>query len=561
MDLRRRDYFLLTGIFVLVFISFIPTVHIDTNIDNSDVQRPLDVKNIHEGLLAVEGTINKHDKGKAALGFGACIDGILRASDAFAFLDLESSKGQDHEVIGSLEQLSEVFSYFFEKGAAAERYVGDEDTWNALVNAAKGTETTKWSLGGNAPMIGMRMSRLGSDVIVGGRFNEDMYNMKISDFTVAGGLSGKDDVDYHIILEYQRNEQWYNLTSPRANRLALHADRFNPQLESLEPLLDTFAQSPPHLLVLSAFQMMDGFPFEGNTRLDRIRDVSQRLHELDSDIKTHFEMASFVELGILDELMEHVISKVNSLGMNEQELVILRDLLQHHSVTHSTNSAPTVREVLDDVRYLFPAIRNKSNSRSLNRIHVHTLAFQLIVAETGTWPSNAEAVAEASLVGTRHTCQNEEFGIEDVMVLLDESFRETNTIDSDRHFFHGRPVLCWTEKLEENNGTNDEMSVDMCLAPVLTCKEALQTIGAGDNITGAALAVQINAHGGNLSTFAREHALMDRPNEAEAENHDDDNMHKNNDNNNDDDGLEELDESNTGRRAPRRPPMRIKEEL
>ena len=49
-------------------------------------------------------------------------------------------------------------------------------------------------------------------------------------------------------------------------------------------------------------------------------------------------------------------------------------------------------------------------------------------------------------------------------------------------FDDNRPLTCWEE---------DDLDVQICLAPVLVCSEAVQTAGGGDNISAAGLVVQI----------------------------------------------------------------------
>ena len=49
-------------------------------------------------------------------------------------------------------------------------------------------------------------------------------------------------------------------------------------------------------------------------------------------------------------------------------------------------------------------------------------------------------------------------------------------------FEDGRPLSCWEE---------EELGVEICLAPVLVCAQAVQTAGGGDNISAAGLVVQI----------------------------------------------------------------------
>ena len=45
-----------------------------------------------------------------------------------------------------------------------------------------------------------------------------------------------------------------------------------------------------------------------------------------------------------------------------------------------------------------------------------------------------------------------------------------------------RPVACWSE---------EDLGIDICIAPNLVCSEAKQTAGGGDNISAAGLVLQV----------------------------------------------------------------------
>ena len=64
--------------------------------------------------------------------------------------------------------------------------------------------------------------------------------------------------------------------------------------------------------------------------------------------RVHFEMASFVDPTLLQELSEHVIPYADSLGMNEQELPNLYSILAHGNVSYVADSNPRIATVLGE---------------------------------------------------------------------------------------------------------------------------------------------------------------------------------------------------------------------
>ena len=66
---------------------------------------------------------------------------------------------------------------------------------------------------------------------------------------------------------------------------------------------------------------------------------------------------------------------------------------------------------------------------------------------------------------------------------MDDSFATSAQPGSDRiKFNQDYPVACWSE---------NDLDVEICIAPNLVCSEAKQTVGGGDNISAAGLFPQI----------------------------------------------------------------------
>lgn len=154
-------------------------------------------------------------------------------------------------------------------------------------------------------------------------------------------------------------------------------------------------------------------------------------------------------------------------------------------------------------------LRNSTDSsRPLTRLHVHTLAYQLImISKDSNWKNTFVAAARASLVANTYVCDTPEvnnfshqlvarelsgrefqqniFSLQvDIgrsTLVVDESFSTSSLPGSKRIYLDEQnPVACW-----------DENEYHVCLAPNLVCTFAKQTAGCGDNISAAGLAAQI----------------------------------------------------------------------
>lgn len=144
-------------------------------------------------------------------------------------------------------------------------------------------------------------------------------------------------------------------------------------------------------------------------RLRLLQKVKKQMSSQSKSTRVHFEMASIAKESLLKDLCDLVIPFSDSLGMNEQEIANLFNTYVYGNVSLVAHSTPRVATVLDQIRTLFKTIRilrkNVEGSRKLSRIHVHTLAYQIILTEKNSrWKNTAAAAAKASLTAHRHVC-------------------------------------------------------------------------------------------------------------------------------------------------------------
>lgn len=225
---------------------------------------------------------------------------------------------------------------------------------------------------------------------------------------------------------------------------------------------------------------------------------------------THTELASFAEVAFVRQLFDAVLPYSDSLGMNEQELGTMFAFARHANLTYASESNPRVGSTLDRMRQLFVALRladqrrlrdaGDAGVRMTSRLHVHTLAFQAIMVDrTAGWRHTRNAAAKAALTAYRTVCRSTIVNPESATLILDESFTkgamrwpqlDAGHEEQQRVYLNASdPVACWRERPVGGDGLPAE--VEICVAPVLVCRVARQTAGAGDNISAAGLILQI----------------------------------------------------------------------
>ncbi|XP_053608740.1 ADP-dependent glucokinase [Plodia interpunctella] len=432
---------------------------------------------------------------KVALGYGACHDLFVNATLLLNYKDLRGNPEHFNEIANKVEFLKS-FSYFFKHGAAAERFMSNSKLYDDLIEEALKLPGTKWALGGNAPLMARRFFIEGWKVLFAAKMSEKLKSYIPDGIQIVGGTEGeevKDDI--HMILEYKADEKFGTYSAPRANRYILHNDENNPLLSSLEKFGEHLPKFNPNLLVISGLQMMDNYPFKKDDiidlRAERLKLVKEQILSQPVTTLAHFEMASYVDLDLLQHLTTKILPYVDSVGMNEQELDNLSNVLEHGKVSVIADSNPRVATALDQMRKIFKLVRQKNkeneSNRKLTRIHVHTLAYQAILTvKNSQWKRTEAAAAKASLTAHRYVCNSQIVKVEKTKLLLDDSFSTTtDNSNISRVFFEPtKPVSCWEEII-------DGVHIDLCVAPVLICTEAQLTAGAGDNISAAGLVLQV----------------------------------------------------------------------
>ncbi|KAG5684910.1 hypothetical protein PVAND_014120 [Polypedilum vanderplanki] len=469
-----------------------------------------EVTEVLSSLMKLE-NVNRKSIPKVIIGYGSCSDLTVRAVDFLNysenFKESFSQRDQNDDEINTFDDFMKSFLYYFSKGAAAERYTPNKEMFLNLVNIAKKHESHRWELGGNAAVMGTRFLIEKTEVLLAATMSDKQKTHLINGIDLVDFKPTKDFVDdIHLILEYKTGERFGEHVAPRANRYIIHSDANNPLIISLELLKPNALKGD--LFVVSGLQMMDNYPFSSPTlRSERLEAVKNQIISLDKKTLTHFEMASFVEIELLNDLTKYILPYSDSIGLNEQEIDNLLHVLESGKISLVANSNPRVATTLDQMRKVFKILNRNyfanrdtdKNVRMLSRIHIHTLAFQLILnVKDSKWKNIKTAAAKSSLIAHRHVCQTSYVNPDNAILVLDDSF--STSIEENAKTDDVRPkridvkksgsaISCWIEKLKVDE--KNLVEVKICVAPVLVCREAKKTVGAGDNISASGLAMQI----------------------------------------------------------------------
>jgi len=187
----------------------------------------------------------------------------------------------------------------------------------------------------------------------------------------------------HWIFEYQAGETinlpGLKFTTPRANRFIAAWNPVNNKLQikpSFKEGLKKMAGAFSHMLISGFHILSETYP-DGTTWTDYLIPVAQYLKQLRSDyphLKMHYEFASIASSQIRLGIVQHVLTVVNSLGLNEVELVALLQDIGETALAENIESQNSIRAV-------FAGLAKLMEITGLDRIHLHDLGYYLAITK------------------------------------------------------------------------------------------------------------------------------------------------------------------------------------
>ncbi|KAM3925054.1 ADP-dependent glucokinase isoform 2-T2 [Leptodactylus fuscus] len=413
--------------------------------------------------------------GKVAVGVNACVDVVVSGVSLLQALGLNPKSGGDHTVLTSQEELAATFLHYMQRGAAAERFYSDADSFQHISQTATQNPDAKHFVGGNAALIAQRLaSHPETEVLLCGPIGPKLHELLDDRILVPPGSLQEQD-EYHLILEYKAGEQWASARAPAASRFIFSHDLSNGAMTSLEVLLSSLEDFQPKLLVLSGLHMMEGLSQE--KRASRLHEAANALSDVPSDILIHLELASMTDGDLMRGIIyQQVFPLISSLGLNEQELLFLTQSADGpHSTVPAWSGVPDVGIVSDILFWILQG--SGSEGSGLTRVHFHTLAYHIIATIDGFWGNQIAAVAAGARIAGAQACASETIDPSRVMLKspLEFSTSQTET-GSTAKITAKEPVAVWRKG-----------GVTFHFTPVLICKDPTRTVGLGDAISAEGL--------------------------------------------------------------------------
>lgn len=313
-------------------------------------------------------------------------------------------------------------------------------------------------------------------------------------------LIDKDEI--HLILEYglgDKYEKWY---APQANRFIVSHDWYNSRMEMLDQFFEITQSHQPDIIVLSGLHLLESKDEQFRVaKLQRLASLLAR--NTNKAVMTHLELASIGDKSLMvDILNERIVERVNSLGLNEQELLFLAHSSQSESTPHSDyytelDGQPELYKVVDITQWLLNTFgASETNGKKLSRVHFHSLTFHLIAeiiddkTNESVWSNTVASLLGGAKVASKQACGfdfSDESDLDERLpnaVELKMPYKMTSSnmmfkvSENDVYM----PFNSSTPYLEFSRGR-----VRFYFTPVLVCKQPTKTVGLGDAISSTGL--------------------------------------------------------------------------
>ncbi|XP_026119665.1 ADP-dependent glucokinase-like isoform X1 [Carassius auratus] len=416
---------------------------------------------------------------RVAVGVNACVDVVVSGVGLLQALALEPGSGRDHVVLHGKEDLKEAFIHYMGKGAAAERFFSDKEVFQRIARAAAEYPGAQLYVGGNAALIGQKLaSNPELVVLLCGPVGPKLHEM-LDEQIIVPPESLQEMDEFHLILEYKSGEQWGSSRAPQASRFILSHDVSNGEMSTLETFVASLDEFQPDLVVLSGLHMMEGMGRD--LWEERLKEAVVAISDVRNEVPIHLELASMTDRDYMNLILqEQVLPIVNSIGLNEQELLFLTQSGGGpHADLTSWDGIPDVGRVSDILLWVLEQQGrvDPESEADLTRIHFHTLAYHILATVDGHWGNQEAAVAAGARVASSQACGLQAVDVTKVVLKAPLSFyssfsepRKSLTVDPTR------PVTVWRRG-----------NVSFHLTPVLVCKQPLRTVGLGDAISAEGL--------------------------------------------------------------------------
>lgn len=192
----------------------------------------------------------------------------------------------------------------------------------------------------------------------------------------------------------------------------------------------------------------------------------------------HVEFAHFSNKDFFELFERHVVRQADSLGMNEQELIMLLELWQDklEDINQARDSKPSIEEILEQLKLFFEIAKEKK--LPVSRVHLHPYGSFIMCYDPKKWEDAREAIVKSAMATPKFCKMTDRLKEEDL---------ENYDVPARPSYFEipgsniGEVVNVQKDNLtyKFNLGENTECYLQF----FLKCRTLIKTAGLGDTIS------------------------------------------------------------------------------
>ncbi|CAJ0585832.1 unnamed protein product, partial [Mesorhabditis spiculigera] len=425
---------------------------------------------------------------KAVVGFNCDVDLIVpgvRLMDALNISIVNSVA--DHDSLSNLKELAEAFHFMFQKGAAAERFMSNEQDFKKMVQVAEKMPRAQYHIGGNAALSATRIATAfpWTEVHlvgpIGPRSQALLHpSIKRSNSTRIT----KDEI--HVILEYKQGEVFGDHVALGSSRFITSHDLYSSSTILIEMFFKAIATMQPDLVIITGVHLLE-FQ-QADIRLEKLRLVKRNIVQIDAKVPIHLKLGGLGgDREFAKDVLERVVPYVDSLTLTEQQLALLAAVGggPHPNEYPVAGGALHAHKVVDMVNWLLTSYGKPRNItepedrlKRLSRVHFTCLTFHVVASVGNDWSNLAAGLAGGARLAGRLACGGE--NVEANSDLLESRTAQSFLLDSSLQKFyqfdHHHPLTSWLRD-----------QTLFLFTPVLVCKYPRKTVGIDDATSVTAL--------------------------------------------------------------------------
>lgn len=365
------------------------------------------VKGVVVGIHSVIDGLVRFNPEKVAAAVNADPELVAAALDATADVPVEITSRRDF--------IAGLFSSF-RRGKALQLMIRDEDTFNWALETL-GYDFLR--MGGTSGNMANSLSPMGFPMVVYANpltielaeLFVKQPNLKV--LAADGELkspvdaaSGQGIKALHLIVEYSTGDSitigGETITTPRANRYIAAWNPVNNRLQ-IDPVWQrnflNKAGDFSHFVVSGFHILSERYP-DGTSYDDYLKPVGEYLasvREQHPRLRLHYEFASIASAAIRRGIIDHILPRVHSLGLNEVELgAVLRNV--------GAEAKAVAVEKEEGIAAVMEGLDVLQRHTGLQRIQLHDLGYYLTFTKPGYAPQDVTRtglVLAATLAASR----------------------------------------------------------------------------------------------------------------------------------------------------------------